>query len=301
LPFPYLERLWLSQDSEVQVLAGGNPNLPSEVLEQYAASESFRLRRAVAGHGSMSIDSLKRLASDEDEGVRRGVAGNVRTPASVLHRLVKDESRIVQHALRSNPNLTPALREKLHVGVPESPAAVSPIRPKIVELLPTTPAEFDEFVAQPDFTENLWLYLASSPTAPFDYVIGRVDDVQSLPSYPHGVSPALFAALHDHTPESQLEILAGFHDKKVRQAAGRRLAAFSTNGAILEQLVRDSRSSVRKAVAQSAGSKFPEQLWNELANDGKPAVRKAVLGNDHAPDAVRVVARINELAEDYED
>jgi len=301
LPLSYLERLWLSHDVDVQELAGRNPNLPTEILEEYASSEHFRLRRAVAGHASISTDMLKRLANDEDEGVRRGVAGNPRTPASILHRLVKDESMIVQHALRNNPNLTPALREKLHVSVPELPSAVSPIRPKITESLPTTAAEFNDFVAQPEFTENLWLYLASSLTTPFDHVIGRLDDVRSLPTYPKGVSPSHFAALNEHTPESQLEILAGFNNKKVRKAVGRKLAAASANLEVLKQLVRDREASVRKAVAEAAGPIFPEQLWNELANDEKSSVRKAVLGNEHASDLIRAAARLNELTENYED
>ena len=301
LPMSYLTRLWESDELELQVVAGFNPSLPLEVVEQFSRAESFRLRRAVAGHRGISIDSLKRLASDEDEGVLRAVAGNPRTPASVLHRLAKEESRLVQQALRSNPNLTVSLREKLHIAVEGVPRAASPINPKLLASLPKTPEEFEAFLQLPEFNETFWLYLASGPDTPFTHVIGRIDDVQSLPLYPSGVSPQLFAAHHVGTPQDQLELLANYEDKQVRRAAAQKLAAVSTNSDVLERLVRDGSTKVRKAVASHAGPAFPETLWNELANDQKPDVRSAVLDNPNAPDVIRAVARMNELAEAYVD
>jgi hypothetical protein len=301
LPLTYVERLWLSQDSDLQVMAGYSPKLPAEIRDVFAASENFRLRRVVASHEFVEIDMLRQLAQDEDEGVRRAVAGNPRTPASVLHRMVKDESRIVHQALRKNPSLTPALRQKMNAALPLPPSAVSPIRPAIVDSLPSTGQEFSEFVSAKNFSSTMWLYLAGSPTTPFDFVIGSLDNVLDLPSYSHGVSPQLYAARQDRTPESQLELLASSKEQRVRKEVAKRLAGGLTSAAVLEVLVRDESSGVRKAVASHAGPAFPEVLWNELANDAKPAVRAAVLENPNAPDVIRAVARMNELSEAYVD
>ena len=301
LPQHHLERLWASNDLDLQVVAGSNPSLPIEVVEQFSVAESFRLRKAVASHQSISLNSLKRLASDEDEGVRRAVAGNPRTPASILHILAKDESRFVQQALRSNPNLTVALRQKLHVAYEGVPRDASPINPQLLESLPTTPEEFDEFVTRSGFNESHWLYVAASPTTPFSHVIGRVDDVRGLPTYPKGVSPQLYAAHHPGTPEGQLELLSALENKHVRRAAALKLAAASSNLDVLEKLVRDRSAIVREAVAESAGPAFPESLWNELANDAKPDVRSAVFNNAHTPSVIRAVARMNDLAEAFVD
>jgi hypothetical protein len=301
LPMTFLERLWTSNDLDLQVMAGSNPSLPANVVEAFALAESFRLRRAVASHQSISVDSLVRLARDEDEGVRRAVAGNERTPVPVLYQLSDDESRVVQQALRSNPNITVVLREKLHVAYEGVPRAASPINPKLVASLPTTPAEFEEFLTHPDFNETYWLYLASSADTPFAHVIGRVDDVMGLPIYPQGVSPKLYAARHVGTPESQLELLATSEDAQVRRAAAQTLAMISTNYELLQSFVRDVAPPVREAVANGAGSAFQESLWNELANDAEADVRSAVLNNAHAPDVIRAIARMNELAEGYGD
>jgi len=98
-----------------------------------------------------------------------------------------------------------------------------------------------------------------------------------------------------------LELLVGSKEQRVRKQVAKRLAGSLTSTNVLEVLVRDESSGVRKAVARHAGPTFPEALWNELANDAKPAVRVAVLENQNAPDVIRAVARMNELSETYVD
>lgn len=68
-----------------------NPNLSSESIESLAHSQNNYMRSCVTMNPAISSELLTELSTDPDEEVRAGVANHSNTPVEVLQRLAEDE------------------------------------------------------------------------------------------------------------------------------------------------------------------------------------------------------------------
>lgn len=89
LPSDILEEYLNSR--KLRGYAAMNPNLSSNAIESLAHSQNNFMRSCVTMNPAISSELLIELSTDPDEEVRAGVANHSNTPVEVLQRLAEDE------------------------------------------------------------------------------------------------------------------------------------------------------------------------------------------------------------------
>jgi hypothetical protein len=270
--------------TETRMAIAVETTIPVDLMRALAHDDSWQVRKAIAGRFMLPRDILDELAKDPDEGVRRAVAGNYNTSAAALAHLETDDSDFVryEHARRivDNMRFTHLISENQSLTQLDSQVSLK---------FPVGDTRFREWVGSEKYglPVTTALALAQSQTAPFDCVLGYLEDVESFPKVTEGLFPGLYAAKSPLTPLDQLYLLAASSNSLVRAHAVEQIAPLCQELDRIATYIADDHDVVRAAVARYARTDMPLDMWYQLAGDESVSVVQALIDNDATPTVVR--------------
>lgn len=104
------------QDRFVLEALAENPNLPGDVLVDFAHHECGVYRMAIASHPRLPANLLAKLAGDKLAHVRAAAARNARLDTVTLLRLAQDRESIVRAAVAASPTASQVVLSLLHAA-----------------------------------------------------------------------------------------------------------------------------------------------------------------------------------------
>jgi predicted DNA-binding WGR domain protein len=290
---PELMLAELAKDShnEVRSLVAENRNTPVSALEALGKDRASSVRCGVAANPRAPESVMEGLARDSDRDVRLALARNLHAPVRLLDELVQESAVRVREAVAQNPSspasalcaLSKDSRASVRMAVAKNPACPAAVLEALAEdaNLEIRDAVAQSPVAPPRALEALlnksgrsvhW-ELAKNPATPTEVLerLSRIDDpwIQA--------KVAGHPSLHVERRRELLEVLSKLPSEDSRNAAGKNPAMPAST---LETLFRDSKQSVRLAVASNA--QCPPEVLARLAKDGS-AVQEALARNRNTP------------------
>ena len=103
----------LAEHEDVSLQVAKNPNCSAAILEKLAKSQSENLRLAIASHSNCSEKIFKRFAKISNEWIRSETASNSALPDELLLQLSCDASPQVRESVARNPKCTAELLKAL--------------------------------------------------------------------------------------------------------------------------------------------------------------------------------------------